>query len=590
LQLSGLLRGYRVFLALGVACALAYTLLSLVPPLLLRRAVQLVLGAQVSGSRGDAGATIAFLAVGVMVVAILRGLARYGDAIISHIVAYRILDGLLKRVYAHLVALPHRFFADARSGELASRAVADVEAVEVFIAHAIAQAVQALLIPLAMLLVLLAINPRLALLTVAPLPVAVLMSVWFAPKFHAVWRRVRTQLGELGATFHEDIGGVPVIKAFARERERNTHLATHSERFRDEIIAANLRTLAPTSTIEVIAGAGAALVVWQGGMRGVAGTMSAADLVLFILYGAYIYQPLLQLAALGEGVHNAMAAGERVFELLATKSDIIDAPTAFAPTATHATVTFDHVVFGYSPDRLVLNGLDLVVGEGETVALVGPTGVGKTTTASLVPRFYDVQGGAVRVGDHDVRDVRLAWLREQIAMVLQDVFLFYGSVRENLLFGRPEATDADLRAAARAARADEFIEALPWGYDTMIGERGVRLSGGQKQRLSIARAILKDAPVLILDEPTSSVDVETEAMIQEALTRLARGRTTIVIAHRLSTIRTADRIAVLHQGVLEECGDHATLLALDGHYARLYRVQLLQQAWTLRDREGVGTH
>jgi len=571
-DLLGLLRGHRRLLSLGILCALAYTLLSLISPLLIRAVLQQVSDARAGGDPAAAG-TIAGLALAIAVVALLRGGCRYGDAIISHIVAYRILDELLVRVYAHLQRLPHRFFVGQQTGELAARAVGDVEAIEVFIAHAIAQAVQALLIPFAMVLVLLTINPRLALLTVLPLPLAAAISVWFAPNFHRVWRRVRVQLAELGATFHEDVGGMPVIKAFTREAERQRALSDQSRRFRDEIIYANVLTLLPASTIEVIAGVGTALVVWQGGLGALVGGVSTADLLVVILYATYIYQPVLQLAALSEGVNTAIAAGSRVFELLRTEPDIVDAPGASSPRTVDASVCFDGVWFGYDPERPVLRGLDLSIASGETVALVGTTGAGKTTTINLIPRFYDVQSGAVRVAGLDVRDVQLNWLRARIALVLQDVFLFHGTVRENLLFGRPDASESELRAAARAAHAEEFIWDLPFGYDTLIGERGVRLSGGQKQRLSIARAILKDAPILVLDEPTSSVDVETEELIQDALNRLSRGRTTIVIAHRLSTIRNADRIAVVDDGRIVESGDHATLLAQRGSYAHLYQIQ-----------------
>jgi ATP-binding cassette subfamily B protein len=573
LQILGLLRGHRLTLAAGVGCALAYTLLSLVPPLLIRQVIQQVTVARALGTDSGVSSTIGLLALGIAGVALLRGACRYADAIVSHVVAYNILDQLLLRVYAHLQRLPHRYFVDQRTGALASRAVSDVEAVEVFLAHAIAQAVQAFLIPIAMIAVLATLNPPLALVTVAPLPIVAAISIWFAPRFQRGWRHVREQLAELGATFHEDIGGMPVIKIFGREPERYAALARQSGRFRDDIIWANKLTLLPASTIDAISGLGAALVVWQGGLSALAGGISTADLLVFVLYVGYIYQPVLQLAALSEGVNNALAAGARVFDLLATEPDVVDPPGAISPVRSDASVRFAEVSFGYDPARPVLRGLDLDVAAGETVALVGTTGAGKTTTVNLIPRFYDVQSGAVLVGGYDVRDVQLAWLRRQVAMVLQDVFLFHGSVRENLLFGRPDATDAELRAAARAAHAEEFIIDLPFGYETRIGERGVKLSGGQKQRLSIARAILKDAPILILDEPTSSVDVETEGLIQDALARLSRNRTTIVIAHRLTTIRAADRIAVLHDGQIAECGSHDRLLALDGHYAQLYRLQ-----------------
>jgi ATP-binding cassette subfamily B protein/subfamily B ATP-binding cassette protein MsbA len=577
LRLLSLLHGYYLALSVSIAFALGYTLLALVPPLIIRQVVQRVTAARAAASDPDASRAIALLALAIGGIAIFRGICRYGDAIVSHIVAYKVLDRLLVRVYQHLQRLPHRFFVDQRTGALATRAVADVEAIEVFFAHAIAQAVQALLIPLAMVAVLFVLNPRIALLTVAPLPFVAATAIWLAPRFHHSWREVRRQLAELGATVHEDIGGMPVIKAFGRERERRAAVSRLSARFRDEIIWANKLTLAPASAIEVVGGIGAALVVWQGGLGALGGGITAADLLVFVLYVGYIYQPVLQLAALLESLNGAIAAGERVFELLATKPDIVDALGAIAPAHCEPSVRFDDVTFGYNPSQPVLRGLSLEIRPGETVALVGATGAGKTTAIGLIPRFYDVQSGAILIGGYDVREVRLDWLRNQIALVLQDVFLFHGSVRENLLFGRPDATDAELRAAARSAHAEEFIRNLPDGYDTLVGERGVRLSGGQKQRLSIARALLKDAPILILDEPTSSVDVETEALIQDALDRLSVGRTTIVIAHRLSTIRSADRIAVLSEGRIAEIGNHAELLRLDGIYAHLHRVQSARQ-------------
>ncbi|HEX5416959.1 MAG TPA: ABC transporter transmembrane domain-containing protein, partial [Chloroflexota bacterium] len=357
-DLLGLLRGHRALLSVGIACALAYTLLSLIPPLLIRAVLQQVSDARAIGDPA-AAAAIARLGLAIVGVTALRGACRYGDAIISHIVAYRILDELLVRVYAHLQRLPHRFFVGQQTGELAARAVGDVEAIEVFIAHAIAQAVQALLIPLAMVLVLFTINPRLALLTLAPLPVAAALSVWFAPRFHRSWREVRIQLAELGATFHEDVGGMPVIKAFAREPERRHALAAQSRRFRDEIIHANVLTLIPASTIETIGGIGTAVVVWQGGLGGLIGGVSTADLLVFVLYVAYIYQPILQLAALSEGVNTAIAAASRTFDLLRTEPDIVDAPRATSPVTDDASVDFDEVWFGYDPDRPVLRGLDL---------------------------------------------------------------------------------------------------------------------------------------------------------------------------------------------------------------------------------------
>jgi ATP-binding cassette subfamily B protein/subfamily B ATP-binding cassette protein MsbA len=585
-RLLGLLRDYRRPMALAIGCGLLYTLLSLVPPLVVREVIRRLVGA------GGSAEALGGLALTLAAVALLRGAARYTEALTSHVVAYRVLHDLSVAVYAHLQRLGHRFFADRRSGELATRVVVDAAEIEAFIAHAITQATQALLVPLAMIAVLLYLNWQLALIALAPLPLAAWLSIVFWPPARRTWQRVRAQLGELSATVQESIAGVAVIKAFNREPERLAVVERQSARFRDEIIAANHWTLLPTSSLEALAGLGVALVIWQGGARAFGGELAAADLFVFVFYVAQIYQPLLHLTTLNEAVQNALAAAERVFGILDAEPDVVDRPGVREPDRISWSVAYREVVFGY--DRAlppVLSGLSFWVDEGETVALVGMTGSGKSTTVSLLPRFHDVWDGALQLGGHDLRDLPLRFVRRNVAMVLQDVFLFHGTVRENLAFARPDASEAEIIAAARAANAHAFILLLPGGYDARIGERGVRLSGGEKQRLSIARALLKDAPILVLDEATSSVDAETEGLIQEALARLTINRTTLVIAHRLSTIRSADRIVVLHDGRAAEVGRHDELMALGGLYAAMERAHRTSRQWTVPGQTGgiVGT-
>ncbi len=576
LRLLTLLRGHRLAMAIAVALGLVYTLTSLVPPLLVRGIFRAIVE-----ERGTIDEAVV-AAIAVAGVGILRGLSHYAEAVISHVVAYRILHRLLLRVYDHVQYLPHRFFADRSSGALVSRMSSDVEEIEYFIAHGIGQVIQAVLIPLAMIAVLFVLNWQLALFTLAPLPVGAIIVFGLAPRFRRRWVAVREQLSRLHGFIQEGLEAVNVVKSFTREREQMVRLRSRSRRFRDEIIDANIWTLIPPGAVEVLSILALALIVWQGGAMGITGLLSVGDLFVFVVYLTYIYQPLLRLAELNEGMQTAMASSQRVFELLDIKSDIVDRPDAAAPADAHWSIELDNVTFGYDPARPVLREVAFSVSEGETVALVGPTGAGKTTTVNLITRFYDVQDGRVLVGGWDVRDLKLEFLRRNIAMVLQDVFLFNGSVRENLLFGRPDAGDDEVVAAARAANAEEFIVQLPDQYDTVIGERGVKLSGGQKQRLSIARALLKNAPIIILDEATSSVDSESELLIQEAMSNLVAHRTTIVIAHRLSTVRNADRLLVLNQGRIVETGTHDDLIAADGFYAGMIRAYTASCNWTVR--------
>jgi ATP-binding cassette, subfamily B, bacterial len=311
-----------------------------------------------------------------------------------------------------------------------------------------------------------------------------------------------------------------------------------------------------------------------------------ADLFVFIVYLGHIYQPILRLADISDTLQKAVASLDRVTELLDEEPEIVSPTNAVIPQAPRWTIQFDDVSFAYNDDGPVLEGINFEIDEGEMVALVGPTGAGKSTISKLVPRFYDPQRGNVRLDGHDLRTLDLDFIRRNVAMVMQDVFLFHGTVRQNILFGDPGASEEAMFAAADAANAHDFIVQLPQGYDTLIGERGVRLSGGQKQRLSIARALLKDAPILVLDEATSAVDTETEWQIQQALNRLTQNRTTLVIAHRLSTIRHADAILVLEDGRITEAGSHDELVAQDGRYARMVQAQSLAQHWEIGPVEG----
>ncbi len=567
-QFWDILEGRRRLLALSILCGLAFAGANLLPPLMIAKLIKWIT------EGGGSADELALLSAGLLGVYLLRGVTRYGYGCFSHQAAYSTLHELMVRVYRHVQSLPHRFFSGERTGNLISRCINDIEAVEDFIAHGVPETVLALVIPVAMAIVLFTIDAELALITLLPIPLAGFLVFRFVRRVRVMWRQVRATLADLVARVHDNFAGIRVIKAFVQEDVAARHVEHHSGAFRDASIQANSVSLLPAGIVEAAGGLGIVLVIWAGGTAALAERIDVAELFIFIVYLGHIYQPFLQLASINDVLQKAAVSTDRVFQLLAVEPDIVDTPGAQAPDGIEWTVEFRHITFAYDEaDGPVLQDVSLSIPAGQVVAVVGHTGAGKTTVSHLMPRYYDPQQGSVCIGGHDIRSLPLTWVRGHIASVDQDVFLFHGSVGDNIRFGRPDASTEDLHNAAAAANADEFIEQLPEGYDTLIGERGVRLSGGQKQRLAIARAILLDAPMLILDEATSAVDTHTELLIQQALTRLMAQRTTLVIAHRLSTVRHADCIVVLETGRVVETGSHEQLLSGHGPYRRMIEAQ-----------------
>ncbi len=561
-------------MTLSVICGVVFAGANLIPPLLIRRMIEWI----VEGGADESdliGVTVSLFGL-----YLLRGATRYGYGVFSHIAAYRVMCNLMNRVYQHIQHLSHRFLNDQRTGSLMTRSINDIETVEDFIAHGIPETLLALIIPTSMMTVLFILNPTLAMVALVPIPFASWLVYRYVLPVRQMWRGVRQSLTELIASVQDNISGITVIKSFAQEKNSAEQIKEKSVRFRDEMIKANSVSLLPAGIIEAVGGLGVVLVIWSGGGMAIRGQVSVADMFVFVVYMGHIYQPFLTLASINDVLQKATTSIDRVFELLAEKSDIVDQPSSVAPNDIKFNISFDNVTFGYEKGVPVLHDISFDVDQGEIVALVGPTGAGKTTVCSLIPRFWDADIGSVRVGGHEVSNLKLQFLRGSIAAVLQDVFLFHGTVKQNILFGRPEATEKEVVLAAQIANAEEFILDMPNGYQSVIGERGVRLSGGQKQRLSIARAILKDAPILILDEATSAVDVETESLIQQAITRLVSNRTVVVIAHRLSTIRNADKVIVLENGCIVEAGSPSALMEKNGTYARMLKAQDVTSDWS----------
>jgi ATP-binding cassette subfamily B protein len=514
------------------------------------------------------------LTFAVLVLYILRAILQFLRSYLAHLAGWGVVADVRKHIYEHLQRLSLRFYEDKQTGQLMSRVINDTDLFEQLISHAVPDVVVNVITLVGVTAVLLSLNWRLALLTMIPIPFLVIAMRIYARYVRPAFRERQKELGDLNALLNDNLSGIREIKAFTREDEELMRISHGIDRYRRSLLKA-LRLMATFQPfVTFTSSLGTLIVIFFGGLLAFSGVLPVADLVAFFLYLDLFYQPIRGLSDSWEQIQSSLAGADRVADLLAEAPELQSPPGAIELyERANGRISFEKVSFSYTEGIPVLENISLEIPSQHVIALVGPTGVGKSTFVSLIPRFYDVTDGSILLDGQDVRQVNLESLRKQVSIVLQDVFLFHGTVRENILFGRPEATEAEVIEAAKVANAHNFIMNLSEGYDTLIGERGIKLSGGQKQRLSIARAVLKDAPILILDEATSSVDTETELLIQQALERLMVGRTTLIIAHRLSTVRNANLIVVLEGKRIAEMGTHTELLEHKGLYYRLYNVQ-----------------
>jgi ATP-binding cassette subfamily B protein len=491
----------------------------------------------------------------------------------GHVLGIALETEMRRRAFDHLQTLSFRFYDEQKTGHLVARVTKDLEEIGEVAHHGPEDLLVAVLTFLGAFTLMLMVHPGLALIAALVVPIAAWIVARYGGRMTRNWQSQFARVGAFNARIEENVGGMRVVQAFANEEHERRLFAADNARYRDTKLDA-YRTMAVSTTLNYLGMRLVQVVVMLAGTWFILhGSLSIGDFVGFLLLVGVFYRPLDKINAVIETYPKGIAGFRRYQELLATAADVVDRPGAMDAPALRGAVRFEGVGFGYGTGRPVLRDITLDIQPGETVALVGPSGAGKTTLCSLLPRFYDVDAGRITVDGIDVRDLTRASLRRQIGIVQQDIFLFAGTIRENISYGRLDAPEAAIVEAARRARLESVIAGLPQGLDTLIGERGVKLSGGQKQRLAIARIFLKDPPILILDEATSALDSETERAIQQSLAELSEGRTTLVIAHRLATIRDAQRILVLTEAGIAESGSHAALMAAGGLYRALHEAQ-----------------
>lgn len=572
-RLVAFLRPHWRTVGTGIAALVAITLLELVPPWAWKYIVDDLFADNSPMSQTERLHMLALIAVGLAMLHVTVAALNRSRALIMHVLGEKFILDLRRKLYSHLQKLSLTYYETQQTGEIMSRVTNDSEVVEEFVTHAADMVFADALKVVAIVLILFHFSVPLAIVTMIPVPILGLITYKYSRKVRRVYRSTRERLVDMNAKLQDNLSGIRVIKSFAREDHEFERFDREARDYYDmRVSVIRMWTLfMPITQLVVVLGM---VAIWgYGGRMVILGEIKLGTIIAFVGYIHMFYQPVTNIARVNDTIQRALAAADRIFEVLDTAPDLADAPGAVDIPPIKGKVTFDDVYFRYATGEEVLCGINIHAEPGQIIALVGRSGAGKTSIVNLIPRFYDVTQGSVLIDGIDVRSVTQQSLRRQIGIVLQDTFLFNGTIRDNILYGNLQATDDETVEAAKAANADSFIVDMPDGYDTLIGERGIKLSGGQRQRIAIARAILANPSILILDEATSSVDSESEYLIHRAMDQLMHGRTTFVIAHRLSTVKHADLIVTLEDGRIVEVGDHKSLIERDGAYSQMYEAQ-----------------
>ncbi len=590
LTVKRLLRPHYKSLALGILVVAGGSVADLLQPWPLKIIIDTVLKARaakgwlndvVMGLAGDDPLAILRLAaMSVLAIAALGASCSYAEKSLTTTVGQKVLHELRRTLYAHIQRLSLAYHDRKHTGDLISRVTSDIDSVQTFLASGLLSTLVSLLTLFGMIGVMFYINWQFTLIALSIVPLLFAVVFTYTRKIKKASRAVRKKEGEMVSIIHEVFSAVRVVRAFAREDYEQRRFEVES--MESVGIAMRARGLKArlSPMVEMIVAGGTCLVLWFGARMVLDGRLSTGSLIVFVLYLGKMYKPMQELSKMTDTYTKASVAWERIREVMQTERDVKDLPDAAPAPDFRGSIEFDHVAFSYDPKSPVLDDVSFRIAPGEMAALVGPTGSGKSTITSLVARFYDPTRGVVKIDGFDIKQFRQATLRQQISFVLQETLLFHGTIWSNIAYGKSGATRDEIVRAAELANASEFIDKMPDGYDTIVGERGVTLSGGQRQRIAIARALIRNLPILILDEPTSGLDAESEKLVFDALDRLMEGKTSIVIAHRLATIQRADKIFVIQGGAIVETGKHDELLAKGGLYAKLHEIQFRVQSRT----------